>query len=170
MAVQGARQLEGKHVRAKIPFEETEGGQTERYLQDWDYNPGPCITYIHWELMQPFQPRKGWDFRNYREAELGCDYWKWPLGVTAPPPALAALWPGFHISRARSKLKTNSGWREEHCFFIPCIQFKKLLKNWNIVDVQYFIIFRRATKWLDICIHYEMITVSLVTICPHTKL
>ena len=35
----------------------------------------------------------------------------------------------------------------------------------NIVDAQYYVIFRCNTEWFDICIHYEMIT-SLVTICP----
>ena len=42
---------------------------------------------------------------------------------------------------------------------------------WNIVDVQYSVSFKCTAKWLDICIHYEVITtISLVTICPHTKL
>ena len=36
----------------------------------------------------------------------------------------------------------------------------------NMIDVPYYVSFR----WFDICIHYEVITISLVTICPHTKL
>ena len=48
---------------------------------------------------------------------------------------------------------------------------KFLFKNWNIVDIQYYVTFRRTTSWYDICIHYEMMTtLCLVTVSPHMKL
>lgn len=37
---------------------------------------------------------------------------------------------------------------------------------WNIVDVQYYVNFKWAKSWLGICIHKEMMTISLVTSVP----
>ena len=44
--------------------------------------------------------------------------------------------------------------------------------NWTeLINEQYYVSFRYSTGWLAICLHDEMITtISLVTICPYTKL
>ena len=44
--------------------------------------------------------------------------------------------------------------------------------NWTeLINEQNYVSFRYSTGWLDICLHYEMIaTISLITICPQTKL
>lgn len=44
---------------------------------------------------------------------------------------------------------------------------RQFIFYWNIVDRQHNAIFRCATWWLDIYIHYEVISmVSLINICP----
>ena len=86
--------------------------------------------------------------------------------TTSPGGTVARIPPFQSKVKAKDQLWLNGG----ALFFHPMHTVKKIFFNWNIVDGQYFIIFRQATKWFDICIHYEMITVSLVTICPHTKL
>ena len=41
---------------------------------------------------------------------------------------------------------------------------------WSIIDLQHYVSPWYRTQWLDISIHYKMITIlSLVTICHHTK-
>ena len=43
--------------------------------------------------------------------------------------------------------------------------------NWSMADKEYYIGFRCTTQWFDNDIHHEMlITISVVTICHHTKL
>ena len=44
--------------------------------------------------------------------------------------------------------------------------------NWTeLINEQNYVSFRYSTGWLDICLPYEMIAIiSLITICPHTKL
>ena len=51
---------------------------------------------------------------------------------------------------------------------------KKIIYDYfycSIVDIQYFTSFRCTTQWFNIYMHCELIiTISLVTICHHTKL
>ena len=46
-----------------------------------------------------------------------------------------------------------------NCFhyYLYILNYAHLFKNWNIVDVQYYVSSRYVTQWFDIYIHYEMI-------------
>ena len=47
----------------------------------------------------------------------------------------------------------------------------KFFFDWSMINLQHYISFRYTTYWFNIFVHYKMNpTISLLTICHHTKL
>ena len=59
----------------------------------------------------------------------------------------------------------------ESIVFFFCELQETLLHIFRLAyNIQYYVTFRCSTQWFGICLHYAVITISLVSTCFHTKL